>query len=199
MKKRFLWLLIAGMTLMMSCEKKLFHFVINLQKETLIEIDQTGAFTGEARITGTDIRRALDIPDDARIPLLIFPLMEIRRSGHFFSIEKKCPLRFHGSLRLSWYPPGCSWYSLTTLRSPGFPADTTRAWSFIAARFNKLVIPGFSLHNHFSDLYKGIFTGGDGEGREQHVGVRRIFGERRRSGRRWDQVSGGDQQSGECC
>jgi len=50
-----------------GCEKQRFYFVVDVSKDLVYEIDQTGAFDLTERVTSSDIRSALDIPEDAEI------------------------------------------------------------------------------------------------------------------------------------
>jgi hypothetical protein len=53
--------------LLASCEKRLFHFVLNYDKTFVYAVDETGPFEYEELVSADEIRSTLDIPEDARI------------------------------------------------------------------------------------------------------------------------------------
>jgi hypothetical protein len=68
MRKMALFVLLISLALFSSCEKKLIEFTIDLNRTSVFTLDETsGAFDESETITASDIRGALDIPDDAEI------------------------------------------------------------------------------------------------------------------------------------
>lgn len=67
MKKITACLLLLTLPMLAGCEKRLFHFIVTIDKTPTFAVDQTGAFDEAAVITSQDVLSALDIPEDARI------------------------------------------------------------------------------------------------------------------------------------
>lgn len=67
MKKITACLLLLALPLLSGCEKRLFHFIVTIDKTPTFAVDQTGAFDEAVVITSQDVLSALDIPEDARI------------------------------------------------------------------------------------------------------------------------------------
>jgi len=79
MNKRIGLVLLAGAALLMSgCQKKLFHFVVPLNKVRTIAIDNTGEFAGYEKITAREIRAALDVPEDGTVTGVDLESVQIR-------------------------------------------------------------------------------------------------------------------------
>ena len=67
MRRFAITILFFTVPLLTSCEKRLFHFVLNYDKTLVYAVDETGPFEYEELVTADEIRSALDIPEDARI------------------------------------------------------------------------------------------------------------------------------------
>lgn len=67
--KRFLlfFIMILVVFSMFNCESRRYQFVAKLAKVNIYEIDNTGAFYQEKKITASEINRLLNLPEEAKI------------------------------------------------------------------------------------------------------------------------------------
>lgn len=67
MKKITAFLLLLTLPLLSGCEKRLFHFIVTIDRSATIPVNITGSFSQTATITEQHILGALDIPEGATI------------------------------------------------------------------------------------------------------------------------------------
>jgi len=67
MKKITAFLLLLALPLLSGCEKRLFHFIVTIDRSATIPINITGSFSQTATITEQHILSALDIPEGGTI------------------------------------------------------------------------------------------------------------------------------------
>ena len=67
MKKFTAFLLLLSLPLLSGCEKRLFHFIVTIDRSAIIPINVTGSFSQTATITEQHILSVLEIPEDGTI------------------------------------------------------------------------------------------------------------------------------------
>jgi hypothetical protein len=67
MKRIAIATILFTLPLLLSCESRLFHFVFDLNKTSVFQVDETGSFSMQEYISAAEILNEIDLPEDARI------------------------------------------------------------------------------------------------------------------------------------